>query len=133
MKPPMNADERRLRLDELTERVIGCCYTVGNGSGCGFVEKVYENALAYELTKAGLRVRTQEPIAVRYDGVVVGEFAADLLVEGILIVEIKAVRSFDEVHRAQCMNYLKATGLKVCLLVNFGNPKVEVKRIVRGF
>ena len=129
----MNADERRWELNELSERVIGCAYTVGNTLGCGFLEKVYENALVHELTKAGIRVEPQEPIPVLYDGVVVGEYFADLLVERMLIVEVKAVRYFDEVHKAQCLNYLKATGLTICLLVNFGNPKVEVKRIVRGF
>jgi GxxExxY protein len=124
----MHTDEHGWELNQLSERVIGCAYTVGNTLGCGFVEKVYENALAHELQKAGLRVDQQQPITVRYDGVIVGEFSADLVVEGLILIELKAVRAFDEVHKAQCLNYLKATGLRICLLINFGNPKVEVKR-----
>src|SRR5437016_2006030 len=107
----MNADERRLELDGITEKVIGCAYAVGNVLGNGFLEKVYENALAHELGKAGLAVLQQQPITVRYDGVVIGDFFADLLVESAVIVELKAARSLDDAHTAQCLNYLKATGL----------------------
>ncbi len=122
----MNADE----LNSLTEQIIGCAYVVSNGLGCGFLEKVYENALDHELRKAGLEVQRQFPIQVRYDGEVVGEYTADLLVEGDVLVELKAVKDFDDVHMAQCLNYLKATGLKLCLLLNFGKPRVDVKRVV---
>jgi GxxExxY protein len=144
----MNADERRWetgqqadkgpggpapeRLNGLTEAIIGCAFKVGNTLGSGFLEKVYENALAHELRKAGLRVEQQRPITVYYDGVPVGDFAADLLVEECVLVELKAIKAFDEVHMAQCLNYLKATGLKICLLLNFGAPKVQVKRVVHG-
>jgi GxxExxY protein len=128
----MATDEARLRLDGLTERVIGCAYAVSNGLGSGFLEKVYENALAHELRKGGLRVAQQHGVSVRYDGVVVGEYAADLLVEDLLLVEVKAVKALDDVHLAQCMNYLKATGMKLCLLVNFGQPKAEVRRVVNN-
>lgn len=114
----------------ITERVIGCAYTVGNTLGCGFLEKVYENALLHELRKAGLSVESQYPIQVIYDRTVVGEFIADLCVEGRVLVEIKAVRELNEVHLAQCINYLKATGHKVCLLINFGGLRVEVRRVV---
>ena len=114
----------------ITERVIGCAYAVGNTLGCGFLEKVYENALLHELLKAGLPVQAQYPIQVLYDGKVVGDFVADLCVEGRVLVEVKAVRELTEVHMAQCLNYLKATGHKVCLLINFGSPRVEVRRIV---
>ncbi len=129
----MNADERRLELDRITQTIIGCSYKVGNTLGCGFLEKVYENALAHELRKARLHVDQQHPIKVRYDGVVVGEFIADLLIEKCVLIELKAVRAFDEIHTAQCHNYLRATGLSVCLLINFGNPKVQIKRIVQRF
>lgn len=129
----MNADERRERLNELSEKVIGCAFTVANALGSGFLEKVYENALAHELCKAGLHVDQQRDITIKYDGVVVGEYAADLLVEGCLLLELKAVRAFDEIHVAQCLNYLKATGLTLCLLVNFGTPKLDIKRVVRNF
>lgn len=115
---------------ELTEKIIGCAYKVSNGLGCGFLEKPYENALAHELRKAGLAVAQQSPIQIYYDGIVVGDYFADLLVENSVIIELKAVRELDEVHRAQCLNYLKATGLPICLLMNFGNPRVDIRRLV---
>ena len=127
----MNADSKRL--DETSERVIGCAFTVANTLGAGFLEKVYENALAHELTKAGLMVRQQIAIAVEYDGVSVGTHAADLLVEDAVLVEIKAVRALDTNHDAQYLNYLRATGLTVCLLMNFANPRLEIRRRVNGF
>jgi GxxExxY protein len=129
----MNADGRRWELNEITERIIGSAFTVGRGLGCGFLEKVYENALAYELRKAGLLVEQQYGIQVQYDGVVVGQFFADMVVEKCVLVELKAVKTIDENHFAQCLNYLKATGLTVCLLINFGNSRVEFKRVVRNF
>ena len=131
MEPQMDADERRL--NEITERIIGCCYTVANELGAGFLEKVYENALRLELIACGLSALPQHPIPVHYRGEVVGDYYADLLVEGLVLVELKAVKEFDEVHKAQCINYLKATGLRICLLINFGKSKIEIKRIVRQF
>jgi len=113
----------------LTEKVIACGFAVSNTLGCGFLEKVYENALAHELRKAGMGVRQQYPIRVTYDGVIVGDYTGDLLVEERLLIELKAVRALDNVHLAQCLNYLKATGLRICLLMNFGRPRVEVRRI----
>jgi len=101
--------------DRLSERIIGCAFRVMNTLGSGFLEKVYENALAHELRKAGLQVSQQHAIVVRYDDVIVGEYAADLLVEGADVVELKVVKAFDRVHIAQSINYLKATGLDVCL------------------
>jgi len=133
MEPQMDADERRLELNRVTDLVIGCAFTVANALGVGFLEKVYENALAHELQKHGLRVDQQHGIDVYYDGIVVGKYEADLLVEGCVIVELKAVRALDDVHAAQCLNYLKATRLSVCLLINFANPKLEIRRIVHGF
>ena len=115
--------------DPLSERVIGCAFTVSNTLGAGFLEKVYENALAHELRKNGVRAIQQHPITVYYDGTVVGEFASDVLVEDSLLVELKAVKQLDSVHEAQCLNYLKATGFKTCLLLNFETPKVQVKRL----
>lgn len=99
----------------------------------GFLEKVYENALAVELGHVGLHTSQQRRIEVRYKDVLVGDFVADILVEECVIVEIKAVRALEDVHTAQCVNCLKATGLQVCLLVNFGRPKATVKRVVYGF
>jgi len=130
MEPQMSADERRLKINDVTDKIIGCVYQVGNTLGCGFLEKVYENALAIELRKAGLEVAQQHDIQVRYGKDIVGEYAADLLVNREIIVELKTMKALDDVHTAQCLNYLKATGLSVCLLINFGRPKVEVKRIV---
>ena len=98
--------------------------------GSGFLEKVYENALVHELQKEGLKVAQQHSIQVVYDGIVVGDYVADLLVEELVLVELKAVKELDEVHLAQCLNYLKASGLRICLLLNFGKPKVEIKRII---
>ena len=129
----MNADERRIQLDKLTRRIIGCIYWVSNALGTGFLEKAYENALVHEIRKAGLKVKQQFAMVVRYDGIVVGDFAADLLVDDQVLIELKAIDGLDGIHTAQSLNYLAATGQKVCLLVNFGRPKVQIKRIVRGF
>ena len=130
MKPPMDADERRLEINRITEKIIGCVHRVSNTLGSGFLEKVYENALAIELRESGLNVEQQHAIKVFYNNALVGDFAADLLIENCVIVELKAAKTLDDVHSAQCLNYLKATGLKVCLLVNFGRPRADIKRIV---
>ena len=119
-------------LNIITESIIGCAYTVANTLGHGFIEKIYENALNHELSKNGLRVKQQYPIQVMYDGVVVGDYVADLLVNDQILLEIKAVNKIQDAHLAQCLNYLKATGYKICLLINFGKPRVEVKRVVFG-
>jgi GxxExxY protein len=117
------------KINQITERIIGCSYTVSNTLGCGFLEKVYENALAYELIKAGFKVLQQHEIEVYYDGVVVGKYIADLFVEDSVIVEIKANSGLDDSQKAQCLNYLKATNLKIGLLINFGKPRIEIKRV----
>jgi GxxExxY protein len=127
----MNADKHRL--NQITERIIGCAFAVSNSLGCGFLEKVYENALVHELRKNELKAEQQQPIQVHYDDVLVGDYVADVLVEGCVLVELKAMKALDDVHVAQCLNYLKATSLQICLLLNFGNPKLEVRRLVRDF
>ena len=116
--------------NSITEQIIGCAYAVGNTLGIGFLEKVYENALCHELKKAELTIKQQHPVQVHYDGVIVGEYVVDLLVQDEIIVELKAVKTLDKSHFSQCMNYLKATGNKICLLINFGSQRVEVKRIM---
>jgi GxxExxY protein len=116
----------------ITETIIGCAYKVSNCLGTGFLEKVYENSLYFELGKSGLKVQQQHPINVHYDGIVVGEYFADLLVQDEIVVELKAVKSLDPAHFAQCMNYLKATGMKVGLLINFGSQKVEIRRVINS-
>ena len=131
MEPQMNADERRL--NEITERIIDCAYAVANGLGCGFLEKVYENAMVVDIADTGLKVLPQHPVPVFYKGRLVGDYVADLLVEGCVLVELKAVKALDEIHLAQCLNYLRATGLRICLLINFGSPKIEIKRVVNRF
>jgi GxxExxY protein len=124
----MNTDEEQIH--QLTERIIGCAFKVHNVLGYGFAERVYVNALGHELQKAGLNVERERRIEVFYDGIIVGEYFADLVVEGIVLVETKAVRAFDDGHIAQCLNYLTATKIPICLLLNFGK-KVEVKRLRR--
>ena len=116
--------------NQITEKIIGCAYQVSNGLGIGFLEKVYENALVHELRKAGLAVWQQHPVQVIYDSVVVGDYVADLLVENCVLVELKTVKALDEIHLAQCLNYLRATGLQLCLLINFYHPKAQIKRVV---
>jgi GxxExxY protein len=130
----INADKereeaRRDRINRITEVIIGCAYQLSNDLGAGFLERVYENGLLHLLRKERLIAEPQVAIHVNYDGVVLGEYVADLVVENEVLVELKACKALDDIHLAQCMNYLKATGKSVCLLLNFGTPKVEVKRI----
>jgi len=120
-------------LDSLSERVIGAFFEVSNSLGAGFLEKVYERALIVELELLGIRTTSQVPVQVSYKGRRVGDYFVDLLVEDALIVEIKCVECLTDVHRAQCLNYLKACGLRVGLVVNFSRPKVEWRRVVLGF
>ena len=126
----MDANEDHLNL--LSNRVIGCALRVQHALGAGFLEKIYENALAHEMRKAGLTVAQQHSMTIIYDDVVVGEYIADLLVDDMLLVEVKAVSGLDDVHLAQCLNYLKATAIKLCMLFNFGTPRLQIKRVVFG-
>jgi GxxExxY protein len=112
---------------DITDKIINAFYTVYNTLGYGFLEKVYRNAMAIELGKQGLAVTPEAPITVYYAGQVVGEYFADLLVAGAVIVELKAVRQLADEHEAQLLNYLKATPYEVGLLLNFG-PKPAIKR-----
>jgi len=114
----------------LTEKILGAAFNVHNTLGTGFLERVYENALAHELRKAGVAVGQQKAIQVRYDGVVVGDYQADLIVDNRVLVECKAVNNFDPVHEAQLLNYLRATDIRVGLLLNFGRPKLQYRRLV---
>jgi GxxExxY protein len=114
---------------DVTDKILKAFYTVYNQLGYGFLERVYENALALELRQLGLQVACQFPIQVYYDGQVVGEFFADVVVNDLVVVEIKAVRTLVTEHEAQLLNYLNATEYEVGLLLNFG-PKPEIKRKV---
>ena len=117
---------------DLTEKIIGAAYRVYNAMGFGFLESVFEKWLLIELKKLGLNAESQVPIVVRYEGEVVGEFVADILVEDMVVVELKSVRQIAVVHEVQLVNYLVATGKPVGLLLNFGEKKVDVKRKVRN-
>lgn len=112
----------------LTEKIIGCAFNVHNTLGMGFLEKVYENALFFEIKSSGLKVEKQSKIIIKYKTNTVGEYYADLLVEDICLLEMKAVKGLDQNHYAQVLNYLRATGLKTALLLNFGQPRLEIKR-----
>jgi GxxExxY protein len=127
----MNPDERRF--DLLTEHVLGAVFEVSNTLGSGFLEKVYERALLRELALRGIRATAQASFTVKYKGHPVGEYFADILVEDILVVELKCVERLAAEHTAQCLNYLRASGVTLCLLVDFQKPKVEWKRIIHGF
>ncbi len=116
-------------LDQLTEKIIACAFDVSDTLGIGFVEKVYENAFAHRMRKDGLKVAQQYPIKVIYDGVIVGEFIADMLVEDRVLVELKSVSELTPEHLAQALNYLRASGLETCLLINFGKPRIQVRRL----
>src|SRR5258708_2780380 len=122
--------DERASLEALVETVIGAAYEVSNVLGAGFLEKIYERALIEELGLRGLRVKAQAPFPVAYKGRHIGTYSADLVVEDRLLVEVKCVEQFSNEHLAQCINYLKASGLHLALLINFRRPKVEWRRVV---
>ena len=114
----------------LTESIISCGYTVSNGLGAGFLEKVYENAMVLELSKRGFSVESQKAISVYYGDKMVGEYYADIFVERAVIIELKVVKCIDSTHIAQTLNYLKACNLHCGIILNFKNQKLEIKRVV---
>jgi GxxExxY protein len=120
-------------IDSLTETVLGAVFEVSNTLGAGLLEKVYERALLFELGLRGISATAQASFAVTYKGHSVGEYHADLLVEDQLVVELKCTERLGNEHTAQCLNYLRASGRRYCLLVNFQKPKVEWKRVALGF
>jgi GxxExxY protein len=117
-------------LNELTYLINGAIFEVNRILGPGFLEKVYENSLLMELRARGLKAVAQHPINIRYKDQIVGEYFADLLVEDQVIIELKTVDRIEKIHEAQILNYLKATGIKVGLLVNFKSTKADIKRFV---
>ncbi len=123
----MNADYQDFKYKELTEKIIEIYYRVYNKLGYGFLEKVYENAMMIEFKKENISAVTQSAIKVLYEGEIVGEYFADILILDKIIVEIKAAKNIAEEHEAQLLNYLKATDIEVGLLLNFG-PEPEIKR-----
>ena len=118
---------------DLTGKIIGLAYKVHNTMGPGFLESVYENCLMIELKKAGIKAQSQHPVEVKYEGIVVGNFVADIVVEDSLIIELKAVLKTAIIHEVQLVNYLKATEIESGLLLNFGGNKVDVKRKYRDY
>lgn len=114
--------------ETLTQRIIGCAMAAHRTLGAGFLESVYQRALTHELQKAGLAVECEKKIQVFYDGVMVGDFFADMLVEAVVLVENKAVQAISSAHEVQLVNYLTATGLDVGLLLNFGTQRLQFKR-----
>src|SRR3990170_8679394 len=121
-----------LKHEELSKKIIAAAYVVHNELGYGFLEKVYKNALAVELEDAGIKCNAEVPLKVSYRGIIVGDYVADLVVDNKIIVEVKAVKKLDSVHEVQLVNYLKATGLNVGLLINFAES-VKVKRRIFGY
>ena len=124
----MNEDEHGL--NSLSEKVLGAVFEVSNTLGAGFLEKVYERALLIELGTRGIRAVAQPSFTVTYKERSVGEYFADILVEDELVIELKCVDHLANEHMAQCLNYLRASGRTLCLLINFQKPKVEWKRII---
>lgn len=114
---------------EISERIIGAAFEVSNVLGVGFLEKVYETALLYELRLRGMKAEAQQRLRVSFKGESVGDYIADLVLEERVLVELKCCNAFAPEHTAQCLNYLKASGLRLALLLNFQKTKVEIKRI----
>ncbi len=117
-------------LNDITYKINGAVFEVNRKIGSGFIEKVYENALLVELREMGLKAENQVPIIVKYKGNEVGEYFADIVVEDQVILELKAVDALEKIHEAQLLNYLKATGHEIGLLINFTHPKAQIKRYI---
>jgi len=130
MEGKVEGHNEHIILKNVSYEVMAAAFEVQNTLGSGFLEKVYENALAIELSRRGIRSEVQKEIQVIYKGVPVGSYFADLLVDSQLIIELKASESIAKVHEAQILNYLKATGIKLGLLINFGKNRLEYKRFV---
>jgi len=128
----MTAPQRE-SLNALFEEIVGAAYEVSNTLGAGFLEKVYERALAKELTLRGIPVRPQVPYQISYKGHAIAEYVADLVVDDRLLVELKCVNALAKEHLAQCLNYLKASNLPLALLINFQHSKVVWQRVVYDF
>jgi GxxExxY protein len=119
--------------EELTEKILKACFEVSNELGCGFLESVYHKALLIALAENGLNAKSQFPLKVVFHGQIVGEFFPDIIVEDIVLLELKVVKTLAPEHMAQVMNYLKATGIQVGFLINFGNAKLEYRRFGNRF
>ena len=120
-----------MEYSELTEKIIGCAYSVYNKMGFGYLESVYEKCMLIELRKAGLKVESQKPLTVFYENETVGEFIADIIVNDTVILELKSAKQIIKAHEVQLVNYLVATGKPVGLILNLSESKVEVKRKIK--
>ena len=128
-------DKRKIESDkivyrELSYKIVGIAMTVHNELGYGFLEKVYENAMMILFRRDGITTQQQYPIKVQFQGEIVGDYYADILVEDKFILELKSTDQIVNVHKAQALNYLKATGIKLALILNFGKEKLEYERLV---
>src|SRR5262249_41565546 len=121
----------RMLYGDLTSKVLEACFEVSNELGAGFLESVYQKALLIALREREINAEERAPLSVTFRGEVVGEFFADILVEGKVILELKAVEALAPEHQAQLINYLQATGIEIGLLINFGTPRLEYKRLYR--
>lgn len=126
----MNANENNILYKDLSYKIIGLPIEVHNKLGYGFLEKVYENALMILFRREGIKAEQQAPIKVYFEGEIAGEYFADILVEDKIILELKALEKIIDVHKAQALNYLKATGLRLVIILNFGKNKLEYERLV---
>ena len=126
----MNTKEEKILHKDLSYKIIGLAMEVHTKLGYGFLEKVYENAMMVLLRREGIHAKQQAPITVYFVGEVVGDYYADILVEDKIILELKAIEKITDVHRAQTLNYLKATGLRLAILLNFGKEKLKYERLV---
>lgn len=126
----MEDESKTYKYKELTGKILGCAFEVHNTLGCGFLEKVYERAIVIELQANSLGVETQKRIKISYKGKDVGNYMPDIIVENKVIVDLKTVEFLTKIHTAQLLNYLRATGFEVGLILNFARPRLEYKRVV---
>jgi len=126
----MNTNKHEIVYKDLSYQIIKAALETHNILGAGFLEKVYENALIIKLKQYGLKAEQQLPIKVLFEGAMVGDYYADIVVDGKVILELKCVESITSIHEAQLINYLKATGMKLGIIINFAKPKLEYKRMV---
>jgi GxxExxY protein len=126
----MNTNKHEWIRGDLAYQIVGAAMDVHNELGAGFLEKVYENALVIALRERGLECRQQAALEVRFHGQIGGEYFVDILVENQVILELKVVKEITEIHEAQVMNYLRATNLRLAIILNFARPKLQSKRIV---
>ena len=127
-QPQINADERRFKHQELTEQIIGVFYEVYNELGHGFLEKIYEEAMARALKAKGFQVQQQAPLPVWFRGEIIGVYDADLVINNVVLVELKACKAIDPSHEAQLLHYLRSTEIEIGLLLNFG-PRPQLRRL----